>query len=304
VARSKRPEAAARRQFRALQRDYSAIVQLEAADNGLISQAFERESATARTRAKARLRRQAELHQQVVRARLTRVIRQSYLRAFELGLQAAGRARPLLPNEERILERLRRNEYAYLENFLTDVRYGEGRMPYRQRAGLYGNALQEVYWLGYLYADLSANRYLQWRLSPNETCVDCAVLSGDRRHLARLGVNAEEAERQSGIPVGGRWGNGVYSAPELARLGVVPQSGQLACTTNCHCRLIEVPKPRGRPGRATLEGPYRSLRPKTFTGTALVGGRTVVTREHAKPERLRYAGRARSTAHAHIPRTR
>lgn len=134
-------------------------------------------------------------------------------------------------------------------------------MDYKPRVGTYANALEELYWEGYMYADLSADRFVRWTLAEEEVenWVDCAVLSGDTSHLSKADL---ELVLSSGGQVGGRRGNGVYQARELACIGIAPQSGKLACTTNCHCHLEPAQRPKGKGGETVPR--FVSLRAKVF----------------------------------------
>jgi len=101
-------------------------------------------------------------------------------------------------------------------------------MPYAVRASLYSSAANEARWAGYVYANLSPGRYLRWvKREPAEkegdNCVDCTALA-----------------------TGGRWRAGVYAAQELASMAAFPGSGRLACTTRCHCDLVDVARPKGK----------------------------------------------------------
>lgn len=235
----------------------------------------------------------------------------AYEQAFALGLAAGAAARGLTDNELAMVRKQRLNENAYAGNFLTDIAHGEGTMAYEQRATMYGNALEEQYWLGYLYADLSADRYVKWATlygesgEPVEHCPDCSWLSGDIAQLRvdgvldKLNIN-ETMARVMGA--GGRWGTGVYSAQELAELAIAPQSGKLTCTTHCKCSLRPAKRPRGRP-RKGMPTPFRSIIPKEFTGTERdEDGRVVVTREGKTKRRKAYVRRAKRNDHTHIPR--
>lgn len=196
----------------------------------------------------------------------------SYKRQFQLGKQAAGSLRPLQANELQVIRRLVNNEMEFALNALLDCETGEYQMPLEQRGTLYGQALGEAFWAGFCYSDLSSGRYLRWRLShgpahgkrgeqglPVENCPDCAWLAGeDRTQLA--GELPAEALRG----FGGRWGNGVYTAQELAAMAVFPQSGALICTTHCHCTLEDVDKPE-TPPRGGMVRSWTSLRVKVPT---------------------------------------
>ncbi len=243
-------------------------------------------------------------------ATLNAQFRMAYERAFELGLRAGGAARGMSDGEAQIVSRQRLNENAYAGNFLTDIAHREGSMPYTKRIELYGNALEELYWQGYLYADLSAGRYVRWVMpygggfgggTEREHCIDCARLAGNLKALEEHGIGPEEARK---LGAGGRWGNGVYQAAELARMGVAPQSGKLSCTTHCHCTLEPAQRPKGKP-RGKEMGPFRSLVPKHFTGTGRgKDGKVIVEREHEQERRKRYAGKAARTERRHLLRLR
>lgn len=240
-------------------------------------------------------------HQRLV-ALLNAKFGRSYKAAFELGLVAGGATRAMLPNEEAIVKRDRLNENAFAANFVTDILNDEVRMPVEKRAAMYGRALEEVYNQGIVYADLSADRYLKWvmnhteHLDPSgnpkstENCIDCSVIAGDKGGLAANGIDAATAKE---LGAGGRWGNGVYSARELAKLAVTPQSGKLACTTHCHCRLDAVKRPSREPVGKEIGQEFRSLAPKDFTGDS---------RRKLRPRRDRYRKRAARTEHGHIGR--
>ena len=88
-------------------------------------------------------------------------------------------------------------------------------------------------------------------------CDDCLYLAGN--------LPADRVPKTNPNPDlehGGRWGVGVYTAQELARLAIVPQSGELRCTTNCKCRLVDVERPPGKPSGPLQRQPFRSLAPK------------------------------------------
>ena len=94
---------------------------------------------------------------------------------------------------------------------------------------------------------------------------------------------------------GGRWGNGVYSARELAAMAIAPQSGKLTCTTQCHCKLEDVPRPEGKPRGKEAASAFVSLEPKDFTGKG--------ERVYDVPKREGYEKRARRTQHRHVGRS-
>ena len=184
-------------------------------------------------------------------------IRQAYARQFGLGKRAGWNWRDTDAAEDKFLLRLRREEYVFVRRFLDDIERGRISMPIEQRATLYGNAGDEAFWWGFLYADQSADRYLRWVVGEAEHCSDCRYLAGDLPpdDLAKY-------TNPNTVPLGGRWGVGVYSAQELALLGVVPQSGKLRCTTNCRCHLERATRPAGKPQARLQRTPFRSLEPK------------------------------------------
>ena len=184
-------------------------------------------------------------------------IRQAYSAQLAYGKRAAWNWRDLDVAEDKFVQRLRQEEFAFVSRFLDDIDAQRLVMPLEQRARLYGQAGDEAFWWGFLYADQSADQYLKWVRSPDESCPDCLYLAGD--------LSAEDLAdytNPNAIPVGGRWRNGVYSAQELARLAIVPQSGELTCTTNCKCRLERVLRPEGKPQSRMQRRPFRSLQPK------------------------------------------
>lgn len=88
-------------------------------------------------------------------------------------------------------------------------------------------------------------------------CDDCLYLAGNLP-----AGQVPETNPNDTLEHGGRWGTGVYSAQELARLAIVPQSGELRCTTNCRCELVPTVRPKGRPQGKMQRKPFRSLAPK------------------------------------------
>lgn len=233
----------------------------------------------------------------------------AYRHAFELGLRGAGNGRGMARNEEAIVADSVENEMAYAKNFTTDVAWREGTLKYDKRADLYGNALEELYWLGYVYADLSRGRYIKWVMrhatgsgnwGEHESCIDCAWISGALDVLeSDFNIDPAVAKAQG---AGGRWGTGVYLAQELAQMAVTPQSGKLTCTTKCKCRLEPARKPLWRPRDRKFK-PWRSQLPKDFTGTVQdETGKPVVTRKHKTARRKTYAAIAAATEHRHRKR--
>lgn len=213
-----------------------------------------------------------------------------YRDAFQAGKRTAGNGRPLQANEKQILRELVNNEVEYALNALIDAETGEYSMPLDRRGTLYGQALGEAQWLGFLYADLSQDRFVRWVEDHDdvENCADCSWLSGSMSQV----VGALHYGKAAMAGAGGRWGNGVYRVQQLAAMGVVPQSAKLACTTNCHCHLEEVRRPLRRPHGPELKT-WTSLAPKT--PTMLNRGTEVATRE-------RLAELADTHEHVHVKR--
>jgi hypothetical protein len=226
---------------------------------------------------------------------------------------ASGRPASLQPNEREIIRRLVNNEVKFAMNALRDAETGEYTMDLERRGTLYGNAVNETLWLGYLYGDLSQDRFCRWVLSPAEDCIDCLWMAG-RLDILQARINEAIAARQAKRPnagptptearylrqiaahtadQGGRWGTGIYRAQELARLGIVPQSGQLECTTNCKCHLQDVARPEGKTKQKEHREPFKSLMPKEPT---------MLKRRTLQPHRERLAELAKKWEHKHIRR--
>ena len=200
--------------------------------------------------------------------RAQRDIRVAYETLFELGKRKAGNLKPIGRDEKHVLEKLRRDEFLYLRNFMDDIQQGKGKMDYDKRADMYGNAAIESAWAGVVAADLSHNRLLKWATSGGEnTCDDCLRLAA-----------------------GGRWGDGVYSGNELIRIGVFPGSGKLACTTHCKCSLRAIPKRAWKPSGKVV--PFQTVRKKPDI------------RDHYERQKTRHTLRWRGRAqHAKRPTT-
>jgi len=199
-----------------------------------------------------------------VRARTERglqaSIRVAYREQFRLGKRYGWNWSDLDAAEEKFVERLRRDEYVFVRRFLDDIGARRVRMSIEQRAALYGNAGEEAFWHGYLYADQSSGRYLRWRTHEAEHCPDCLYLAGELpdEELAKYAPDNQNPD----LAHGGRWGNGTYEVQELTRLGIVPQSGELRCTTNCKCHLEECERPATAPEGNVQRVPFVSLAPK------------------------------------------
>lgn len=188
----------------------------------------------------------ADFHVDRIRRSVDRLVRNEIRATFRkmwlLGKQYGGNFQPLTSDEEKQLQRLYREEYAYFENLLHDVDAKTFRMNLDRRVAMYGDAAVEAFNLGHLFADLGPDKWLSWKFSHDKekNCPDCLYLSK-----------------------GGRYRNGVYRAVELAKRGLVPKSNQLSCYTHCGCSLVPVTKPTGDPtgtplAEMKLQGPQGS----------------------------------------------
>lgn len=158
------------------------------------------------------------------------VIRDAYRQAWQTGREAAGNFAPMGTDEQKQLERMYRAQQNYWLNLLKDRSNGTGQMDFGQRTNMYGNALRAAFWAGQVLADLSGDVFWKWRLSDRENCGDCLKLARS-----------------------GRFGSGVYSARELARMGVFPGSGDTQCLTQCGCELERTARPQRAPRGRTLK---------------------------------------------------
>lgn len=236
-----------------------------------------------------------------------------YRDQFVNGKRMAGHSGKLQQNEKEIIRRLANNEAEYAFNAMIDAETGEYTMPLNQRGTLYGNAVDEMLWLGFLYGDLSQGRLVKWVLSTAEHCIDCLWLAGRldileneiRDKIAARGDKGKPAEptpvEQELLDIidanrdtqGGRWGNGVYRAQELARMAIVPQSGRLVCTTNCKCMLEDAERPVKKPKQKEARERWESLLPKKPT---------MLKRTKRRKTRKRLAELADKWQHDHVAR--
>lgn len=231
-----------------------------------------------------------------------------YRDQFVNGMRSAGNPAGLRANEKEILRRLVNNEMEFLQNALLDAETGEYKMPLDRRGALYGNAVDEARWFGWLYADLSAGRFVKWHMEDlTEDCLDCAWLAGRLDVIqGRLLEKAEarghltESEQivlglidQKWATQGGRWGNGVYRAQELVHMGVAPQSPLLICTTHCKCHLEEAERPAAKTKQKEARVGFASAIPKVPT---------MLLRETKPKERGRLAVLAGVWGHEHVGR--
>jgi len=215
--------------------------------------------ATAQPAAQREIRAQLKRLRQETERAAQAAIRQAYQAQFGYGKRAGWNWRDLDEAEDKFVRRLRQEEYVFATRFLDDIERGRLVMPLEERAKLYGQAGDEAFWWGFLYADQSADQYVRWVTSEAEHCPDCLYLSGE---LPPKEMEKYANANPNSLPLGGRWGTGVYSAQELATLAIVPQSGELLCTTNCQCHLERVTRPPGKPGARLQRKPFRSLAPK------------------------------------------
>lgn len=104
-------------------------------------------------------------------------LRDYYRRAYGYGLLTGGNYDDIDDYGERELKRMRLQEYTYLKGFLDDIEAKRGTMPYRQRAGMYANALPALYWLGFVRSNLSTSRRIRWVVNHDaEHCDTCEPL--------------------------------------------------------------------------------------------------------------------------------
>lgn len=109
---------------------------------------------------------------------LKREIRYFYRRAYVEGRRCGNNLKPLDVEDDKVLRRLRLNEFKYLRNFLDDISQGQGVMEYRKRMRMYADALPGVFWYGFVQANRSNRRRIKWRNSPAEHCETCLPLDG------------------------------------------------------------------------------------------------------------------------------
>jgi hypothetical protein len=258
----------------------------------------------------AALAARTKLKQQVEWQLRTHIFRY-YRDQFAAGKQIAGSAKPIDRAEQEIIRRVANSEAQYALNAMLDAETGEYTMALERRGVLYGNALDELKWLGWLYGDLSQDRYVRWVLNPAEHCISCLWLAGELDWL-EAEISDRAAARPSGEPTateqrlldliavakptqGGRWGTGVYRAQELVRMAIVPQSGRLTCTTNCKCHLEEATRPAGKIKQPEQREPFVDLTQKVPT---------MLQRETEVEQREKLAQRAEEKwRHEHQKRT-
>ena len=172
-------------------------------------------------------------------------IRESYRAQWRAGKDSGGNLAALRADERKLLDQLIKIQYAFFVNMLHDIEEGSNRLPLPRRVAQYAQCSAESYWAGMVLSDLSPDVYYRWTFAPVEHCSDCLKLGN-----------------------GGRWahtesGKGIYSAKELASMGVFPGSGRLACCTHCKCSLQRTVRPSAAPKGSeclsiTLDGPGAS----------------------------------------------
>ncbi len=168
--------------------------------------------------------------------RLKREISHYYRVLFEQGKRAAGNPMAPTRNELVTLNKIRVDEFGYLEGFLDDIEAGAGVMDYERRMNLYGNAVREAYWAAWVMADMSPDRRIDWVLHPTaDHCASCVKMTE----------------------------GGPYSPQRFMETGLFPQSGALDCTTNCKCHLHE-----RRPGKKPIRSDPGAPEPITPEGEA------------------------------------
>ncbi len=159
-------------------------------------------------------------------------LRDAYRAMWQKGREAADNFKPLSADESAELERMYRRQQNFYLNLLKDREQSIGRLSFERRIAMYGAALKQAFWAGQVLADLSSDIYWAWQLGDaEENCGDCPK-------IAR----------------GGRWKSGIYSARELARLGLFPGAGHTECGTGCKCYLQLAAKPQERPVGRVING--------------------------------------------------
>ncbi len=145
---------------------------------------------------------------------MKKLIRQTYEAAFTAGKRSGGNLFAITDADRKAIQKTRYDEFKYLEKFMADMDRGGGVMDYEKRMDYYAKAARELYWLGFVRADMDPSREIDWRLGQAEHCQTCL-------------------DAASGSP---------YTAKEfwdkLASKGILPQSGKLDCLGyKCQCHL-------------------------------------------------------------------
>lgn len=146
------------------------------------------------------------------------VIRQTYEQAFIAGKRAGGNLFSPTDDDKRAIKKVRLDEFRYLEKFMSDMATGAGVMDYRERMNYYTKAARELFWLGFVRADLDTSRKIVWHINPEkEHCKSCL-----------------DAEAAGEIPADEFW-------RDYASKGILPKSGALDCLGyRCGCWLTDV----------------------------------------------------------------
>ena len=147
-----------------------------------------------------------ELKAGQLRFRLKKLFKETYFRAYSLGMEASGV--PFVKPEKTDLSWLdgaRKHEYQYLNSFLRDIETKSGKMDYKRRWEMYVNTLDFVYRAGKVEA-LPAQYVIDWIMTDAEHCESCLFL-----------------ERHSPYT---KW-----------TLPCIPRDGTTRCLSNCRCYL-------------------------------------------------------------------
>jgi len=141
----------------------------------------------------------------------------AYEQAFMTGSKASGLNLKLvsMPKEDKKwLTKIRKEEYKYLENFLSDVTNGKGKMDYFDRLRMYIDFVDSIYDAGKVEAMPTNGTTIHWIL--DEACDNCPDCVG---YAANSPYNPET-------------------------LPTTPGAGSSRCLSNCKCTLkIEYAQP-------------------------------------------------------------
>lgn len=145
-------------------------------------------------------------------------LRKAYNRAFLLGKRSVGNLTEITQDERKELTKIRRDEYKYARKFLRDAKEQRGRLGLGERSAMYGNALKEAYWLGFVLGNQEAGRTITWEMGPTvEKCQDCVKYAEHGPYPVKTFIE------------------------EVLGKGHLPQSGSLTCVgIRCQCRLSEI----------------------------------------------------------------
>lgn len=131
----------------------------------------------------------------------------------------------LTPQDKAVINRVLKDELHYLKGFQTHLETGGGRMPYKQRMGLYAKAAREAFWMGWTLGDQRRTRMIRWMFGATEN--HCGIHDGGEA----LGCSDFEAMQ---------WQSVDTFVKEVLSEGYMPQSGKLECQGHhCKCYLQE-----------------------------------------------------------------